>query len=998
MNTKGKSIFRTILLSMLLVLCIEFVLLFAVLYLSNVTQQLNKNAADILKKQVENRTGYLQNIMLKNQDLEAISQKIQTALLDLEADGRIDLETLDQGSEQALPLLQEIAPSLISQLRRKNVTGIFVILNTHDLDTVAQDTYLPGIYLRDLDPSSAASERNYDLLIERASASVVRSLGISTDKNWTPAFQYSGKDNASFYYPVFQAAYQDGATLTPSDYGRWTTYPYTLDNDTVSCIAYSIPLILPDGTVYGVLGVEMLTSYLQTLLPAQELQNDNTGAYLLGSTRSDFSTSSTLQMTTVCCSFSGKDDLKASSSLLPLQRSSKNSYFTVQNGTEYYVALEPLTFYNKNAPFSSEQWVLIGTVDTGHLYAFSTHVLHLLVLSILLTLTVGFLCSLIVSRHLARPVAKLSAEVKQAQAQPNTIPSLSRTGIFEVDQFSNAITQLSRDVLTSSTKFLRIMEMASVELGGYEIRFDTGTVFVTDNFFSMLDLPEVKASELNPIAFHTLLDDFGSRCPHTITSSGDEVYRVTLSDGKIRYLRLETTREPLAQVGLVEDVTGATMERLRIEHDRDYDTLTGLYNRRAFQRECESLFSKPECLKHAAFLMFDLDNLKHTNDTYGHDFGDQYIRQAGICFAEHTPAGTLCSRISGDEFNLFFYGYDSQDAIRAELEKVREALSGKSIPLPDGQELSLSISGGVAWYPEDAATPAALKKYADFAMYQVKHSKKGQLCEFDLGTYNNEIYTIQSKKEFEQLIREELIHYHFQPIVSCTTGESVAYEALMRVNLPTLSSPDTVLKMARSEGRLHDIERITIFNASQAYLSLLREGLVRSSDLLFVNSIASQHMTEEEKREYTKRFSMLQNNIVVEITEEESLDKHSLEIKRNTPGFTGMFALDDYGSGYSNELSLLELSPLFIKIDLSIVRNIHINPDKQQLVSNIVAYAHQRGMRIIAEGLETPAEVRKVLELGVDYLQGYFLAKPAAVPPQINPEAVQIIREFQAGK
>ena len=109
-------------------------------------------------------------------------------------------------------------------------------------------------------------------------------------------------------------------------------------------------------------------------------------------------------------------------------------------------------------------------------------------MSILLTLTVGLLCSLFVSRHLARPVAKLSAEVAQAQSKRDTIPSLSHTGIREVDQFSDAITQLSRDVLTSSTKFLRIMDMASIELGGYEIRFDTGTVFVTDNFFPMLGL------------------------------------------------------------------------------------------------------------------------------------------------------------------------------------------------------------------------------------------------------------------------------------------------------------------------------------------------------------------------------------------------------------------------------------------------------------------------------------------------------------------------------
>ncbi len=106
-----------------------------------------------------------------------------------------------------------------------------------------------------------------------------------------------------------------------------------------------------------------------------------------------------------------------------------------------------------------------------------------------------------------------------------------------------------------------------------------------------------------------------------------------------------------------------------------------------------------------------------------------------------------------------------------------------------------------------------------------------------------------------------------------------------------------------------------------------------------------------------------------------------LERKRNVPGFSGSFALDDYGSGYSNELNLLELSPRYIKIDISIVRGIDTDRDKQQIVSNIVTYAHARSMQLIAEGIENDdAELRKVIDLGVDLLQGFYLSRPAAVP------------------
>ena len=122
MNRNGKSIFRTTLLAMLLVLGVEFILLSITLYLSNVSQQLNTNATDILKKQVENRSSYLENIMIKNQDLDALSQKIQTVFLELEKSGKISLDTLSTNSDSAFPLLQEVSSNLIAQLRRKNIT------------------------------------------------------------------------------------------------------------------------------------------------------------------------------------------------------------------------------------------------------------------------------------------------------------------------------------------------------------------------------------------------------------------------------------------------------------------------------------------------------------------------------------------------------------------------------------------------------------------------------------------------------------------------------------------------------------------------------------------------------------------------------------------------------------------------------------------------------------------------------------------------------------
>ena len=115
----------------------------------------------------------------------------------------------------------------------------------------------------------------------------------------------------------------------------------------------------------------------------------------------------------------------------------------------------------------------------------------------------------------------------------------------------------------------------------------------------------------------------------------------------------------------------------------------------------------------------------------------------------------MVARLSGDEFMLLLYGYDSRDAVREELEKLRAALQDSASILPSGSELHISISGGVAWYPEDSTDFNTLKKYADFAMYQVKHSRKGEMKEFDIGMYNQEAYAMQTRNEFEQMLRDQ---------------------------------------------------------------------------------------------------------------------------------------------------------------------------------------------------------------------------------------------------
>ena len=988
------TIFHTILRSMLWILFIEIALLVGILYLCRINTSLEQNAVDILQIQTENRQNYLQGQMLDAQDLSSLAGKINAVTQAMLDDGEISLDTLDSGSDAASPLLLSIGDSLISSMRHRPVTGIFVLLNTHDLDTREKGEPLPCLYLRDLDPNSSPSQRNSDLMLVRAPAQVVQSLYIATDTSWTPSINYGANGSSGFLYPVFQAAYHGNGELDAADYGHWTSSPYTLSGDDHSAIAYTIPLILDDGTVYGVLGVEILESYLQALLPGTELQNDSSGTYLLGVASNSAIGKDDLTVSVVSASPAANAPQQSYDQTLLLKPSKRGGYQSDSPLGLCHAAVAPLTLYNRNAPFSNEQMLLIGSVPVSALYAFSGYVVRLLIIAVLVVLTAGLFSSLVLARKLSRPISRLSDEVAHARESRSSIPMLSATGIIELDRFSSAFTQLGREVLDTSTKFLRIMDMASVELGGYELRSAPDSIYVTDNFFDLLGMPGVDADDLTVQSFRELLQRFERSCPHSPAPDGAMLYHIRLPSGKERYLRIETTHEDGTQVGLAEDVTANTLEKLRIEHERDYDTLTDLYNRRAFRRICAEFFCSPEKLGHAALLMFDLDNLKQINDTFGHDWGDEYIRLTGECFAKNAPARTVCARISGDEFNALFYGYNDQDTLRADICALKAALEQSVVQLPSGRELRVSVSGGVAWYPESSTNLITLRKYADFAMYQVKHSRKGELLEFDPEVYRTDLQERRCHEEFRRLINEELVTYHFQPIIDAKDGSVFAYEALMRVDLPTLHSPADVLRLAREENCLHEVERITFFRASSAYQTLENAGKVVPSALLFVNSIASQYLTPDELSEYSARYASILPRIVIEITEEEVLDPKALRIKQTIRGSSGAFALDDYGSGYSNERSLLELSPNYIKIDLSIIRDIDTDANKRQIVSNTVSYAHQRGMKVVAEGLETADEVRTVLSLGVDLLQGFFLAMPQVEPGGASEESLAVIAEM----
>ena len=142
-----------------------------------------------------------------------------------------------------------------------------------------------------------------------------------------------------------------------------------------------------------------------------------------------------------------------------------------------------------------------------------------------------------------------------------------------------------------------------------------------------------------------------------------------------------------------------------------------------------------------------------------------------------------------------------------------------------------------------------------------------------------------------------------------------------------------------------------------------------------------------------EEYSKYLKNVVLEVTEVEYIDENYHQQKAELmKKWQAELALDDYGSGYNSDRILLLISPKFIKIDMDIIRNIDSDPDKCKIVENIVNYAHERDMKLIAEGIETIDELKQVIKLKVDYLQGFLLAKPQYLPPRIQEDVIKLIQ------
>ena len=253
-------------------------------------------------------------------------------------------------------------------------------------------------------------------------------------------------------------------------------------------------------------------------------------------------------------------------------------------------------------------------------------------------------------------------------------------------------------------------------------------------------------------------------------------------------------------------------------------------------------------------------------------------------------------------------------------------------------------------------------------------------------------YLIYNNEELNRLLDENLLTYDFQPIVDAASGKVFGYEALMRSQLPTLPSTDEILSLARAQSKLHLIERRTWQNALKGFSELPE----RVDDCyLFINSLPNQILSPEIVRELEKRYPDLLPRIVIELTEKEPQnDRYMRDKLQLAQKWGAKIALDGFGAGYSNDDMLLQIEPDFIKINMKLIRDIDIDTKHHQFLESILSYTKERGIRSIAEGIETSTEMETLIRSGVDYLQGFYIGRPEAGSSEIAPSICEEIHSI----
>lgn len=862
--------------------------------------------------------------------------------------------------------LRENSRKLVEAMLHNQTTGIYLVLNRKE--SAGSAAFRNGVCIRN-EGEIGSYKKPENLYLKRGPSEIAGQLGISTQSSWAEDYAVSDKSCDLFFTKPILAASENPET-PGYELGYWCPF-YSLEAGDGTSLSYSIPLVSGSGTVFGVLGVEISQKYLRKVLPTGEL---GAGADYSIASVSRKNGKTVYELTVPKADSALRKTLGSRTTFTAGKKLSGGCREAAESDFPRKIIFSAETLQTKNRLVDGSQTLaLVGITSANALFSFSRQVRNLLIIALFLALAVGLLGMFTVSHLISSPLIAMSQKIRSMDDRETV--HLEGIGISEVDAMIDSINHLNQNVAKNEERLSTILKLTNYPIGVFSIDLESGYVYSSSGLFYILrglirPEEEGELSDLN--SFVRMLDKL-RQCPTETEEGGSTIYDINPYVGEHRWIRVRETEQEDSLLGVVTDVTGEVLHKKQIEYERDYDPLTGLMNRHAFQTVLEKMSRTPEELGTAAMLMFDVDGLKAINDKYGHDCGDRYICGIADILRQLEDPNAVISHVSGDEFVALLYGYDGKEEIREIIARLQEKQAEKQFEFPDGTSGELCLSGGLAWYPTDSTDLSILRRYADFAMYQAKENFRGTVCEFDAKLYYQDNLG-ERRKELERILTGEGLQCALHPIVWAADGELAALEAPIAPKSGVLITDEDLLSLARSQEKLYQVEQVNwktaLFAFRQALPSLPEDGK------LFLRTVPEQELLHEDYLSLLRDSGVPAERIVplVNASECDGSGRGAKKIQALL-NLDLELALDVDACSAVNWENAMRLPFRYLLLSPQMTHQMVKGGKRNSELTDVLEEARNRQMRIAARGVSNREEYRKLRQEGIDLLQGPLLEK-----------------------
>ena len=417
-----------------------------------------------------------------------------------------------------------------------------------------------------------------------------------------------------------------------------------------------------------------------------------------------------------------------------------------------------------------------------------------------------------------------------------------------------------------------------------------------------------------------------------------------------------------------------------IEQLAYHDGLTGLYNRIAFMKYAYKIFHDASvgASKHAIFFI-DLDNFKNINDTLGHDYGDLLLKDVSDRMLSCIASDDILARNGGDEFLILKNRFDTVDDLENFASQLVNVVHHPFILNDETAVVSMSV--GIAVFPNNGLTVSELIKNADIAMYNAKNSGKNSYRFFDSYMEDDVNWKNDLADILSHVIDKNEIYLQYQPQVNVESGQVTGYEALMRIEseLVGFISPAEFIPIAEETGIINILGEWALIEACNFNQVLIKSGFgpLRVSVNVSTTQLKDDHLIDIIKS-IPEKTGMDLKHLEIEITESVLMNsfEHNLKLINQMKELGCSIALDDFGTGYSSFNYLTQIPIDTLKIDKSFIDGICSNEKDRCIADSIIDLAHKMDISVVAEGVEDNEQLQILQNQFCDTLQGYLFSKP----------------------